>query len=74
MNLPGPLCRAVALAFTSLLLAALLRSEPLRSEPVRATAADAFVDSIRVNIHLHYNDTIYGDFAKGEELSQVTPP
>ena len=69
MNLPGPLCRAVALAFTSLLLAALLRSEP-----VRATAADAFVDSIRVNIHLHYNDTIYGDFAKGEELSQVTPP
>jgi len=59
MNQPIPLRRAVALTFTSLLLAA-----PLRSEPVRATPADAFVDSIGVNIHLHYNDTIYGDFPK----------
>ena len=31
---------------------------------MRATPADAFVDSIGVNIQLHYNDTIYGDFAK----------
>lgn len=31
---------------------------------MRATPADAFVDSIGVNIHLHYNDTIYGDFPK----------
>ncbi len=56
-------CRALtALAFTSLLL--VIGQLPLRAEPVRATAADAFVDSIGVNIHLHYNDTIYGDFAK----------
>ena len=34
------------------------------ADPVTASAADAFVDSIGVNIHLHYNDTIYGDFQK----------
>ena len=32
--------------------------------PVSATPADAFVNSIGVNIHVHYNDTIYGDFPK----------
>lgn len=50
-----------ALVFTSLLLAAQVA---LHAEPVRATPADAFVDSTGVNIHLHYNDTIYGDFSK----------
>ncbi len=46
---------------TALALAAAL---PLHAEPFTATPADAFVDSIGVNIHLHYNDTIYGDFPK----------
>lgn len=32
--------------------------------PVAASEADRFVDRIGVNIHLHYHDTIYGDFAK----------
>ena len=32
--------------------------------PVTATEADKFVDEIGVNVHLHYNDTIYGDFPK----------
>ncbi len=50
-----------ALAFTALLLVATL---PLPAEAVRATPADALVDSIGVNIHLHYNDTMYGDFPK----------
>jgi hypothetical protein len=27
----------------------------------KATSADAFVDSIGVNIHMSYNDTVYGD-------------
>ncbi len=31
---------------------------------VTATEADRFVDEIGVNVHLHYNDTVYGDFAK----------
>jgi len=62
MNPHHPCRRAVtALAFSSLVIAMQL---PLHAESVRATPADAFVDSIGVNIHLHYNDTIYGDFAK----------
>jgi len=31
-----------------------------------AVGADAFVDSVGVNVHLHYNDTSYGNFASVE--------
>ena len=31
-------------------------------QPVRARQADAFVDSVGVNVHLHYYDTAYADF------------
>ena len=45
-------------------LAGLLLPGSASAAPVAATPADAFVESIGVNIHLHYNDTIYGDFPK----------
>lgn len=45
-------------------MAALVMSAQAVAAPVTATAADGFVESIGVNIHLHYNDTIYGDFPK----------
>src|SRR5262249_51881492 len=35
-----------------------------RGEGESATSAEAFVDRAGVNIHLHYNDTSYGNFAK----------
>ncbi len=34
------------------------------AEPTPATRADDFVDSIGVNVHVHYTDTIYWDFEK----------
>ena len=34
------------------------------AEPQPATPADAFVDSLGVNVHLHYTDTVYWDFGK----------
>ncbi len=45
-------------------LAGLLLPGTASAAPVAATPADAFVDSIGVNIHLHYDNTIYGDFPK----------
>jgi hypothetical protein len=43
-------------------LAASLRVD--NKEP--AVSADAFVDSVGVNVHLHFGDTPYGDFASVE--------
>ena len=33
----------------------------------KAVGADAFVDSVGVNVHLHYTDTSYGNFAAVEK-------
>ena len=49
----------IALCSISLLAAAYPRSEG-----ETATSADGFVDRAGVNIHLHYTDTSYGNFAK----------
>lgn len=38
-------------------------SSPLLQQPTQAQQADAFVDSVGVNVHLHYYDTAYADFA-----------
>ena len=45
-------------------IAGLLLPGSASAAPAAATPADAFVDSIGVNIHLHYDNTIYGDFPK----------
>jgi hypothetical protein len=37
------------------------------SEGENAVGADAFVDSVGVNVHLHYTDTSYGNFAAVEQ-------
>jgi hypothetical protein len=37
------------------------------SEAEKAVGADAFVDSVGVNVHLHYTDTSYGNFAAVEK-------
>jgi hypothetical protein len=37
------------------------------SEGEKAVGADAFVDSVGVNVHLHYTDTSYGNFAAVEK-------
>ncbi len=36
----------------------------VRAQTHRAASADGFVDSLGVNVHLHYTDTIYWDFSK----------
>lgn len=54
----SPLPLVAALSFCALFARA---ADPV---PVAASEADRFVDRIGVNIHLHYHDTIYGDFAK----------
>jgi hypothetical protein len=47
-------------------IALLAASLPLdHKEP--AVSADAFVDSVGVNVHLHFADTAYGDFASVED-------
>ena len=43
--------------------AALLALLMLAAAPPAARSADAFVDSVGVNVHLHYDDTPYDDFA-----------
>ena len=52
----------IKFASSVLLLSFLARS--ISAAPLSASEADRFVDEIGVNIHLHYNDTIYNDFAK----------
>ncbi len=52
-----------ALAIVVLCLVYRFAAQEPRMEAVKAVSADAFVDSVGVNIHLHYNDTPYGDFA-----------
>lgn len=54
---------AVALTLAALLLA-LPAARPSADSPQAETAksADSFVDSVGVNVHIHYNDTPYGDF------------
>ncbi len=51
------LCVLLALSFRAPLTAV----EPVRTE--RARSADAFVDSIGVNVHLSYYDTAYSNYA-----------
>jgi len=50
----------IAAFFTALALTALL--PPAQAAPESARSADSFVDSVGVNIHLHYTDTAYGHF------------
>ena len=42
---------------------ALASAPPSLQQPTQARQADAFVDSVGVNVHLHYYDTAYADFA-----------
>lgn len=47
-----------------LLALALAFIAPLsRAEPVLARSADAFVDSMGINVHLGYSDTVYGNYS-----------
>src|ERR1700736_3740754 len=46
-------------------IAFLAASLPLDHEEP-AVSADAFVDSVGINVHLHFADTTYGDFASVE--------
>ena len=39
----------------------------LPAEAEKAGSADAFVDSVGVNIHLHFNDTAYANFPRVEQ-------
>ena len=59
-------------SLTAILSSALLGwlPAPASAAPVAATPADAFVDSIGVNIHLHYDNTIYGDFPRVKSALQ----
>ncbi len=45
---------------------ALLMASLPSDHKVPAVRADAFVDSVGVNVHLHFADTTYGDFASVE--------
>jgi hypothetical protein len=50
------------MTISAALMAALLAAQGQAPTPARP--ADAFVDAIGVNIHVHYNDTVYGNFAR----------
>ena len=52
--------RKIAALLTVLTLAALMPCAQAAPEPARS--ADSLVDSVGVNIHLHYTDTAYGHF------------
>ena len=43
-------------------LAALVLSSLAFGQPTQAYQADAFIDSVGINVHLHYYDTAYADF------------
>ena len=48
----------------SILAVALTLGTRCHAAPQPAEPADRFVDSLGVNVHLHYTDTIYWDFPK----------
>ena len=47
-------------AFLSIVLLAVVARD--RPSPLRAVQADSFVESVGINIRLHYNDTPYGNY------------
>lgn len=51
------------ISLTLVLIGLSLTSTFAFGKPVSARPADAFVDSVGVNVHLHYYDTAYADFA-----------
>lgn len=61
---PTPFRLAPSAVIACLAALAFLLPAPAAAASVAATSADAFVDSIGVNIHLHYDNTIYGEFSK----------
>ena len=56
-----------ALAVTTLSSLCLFAASYPVSEGENAVGADAFVGSVGVNVHLHYTDTSYGNFAAVEK-------